>query len=214
MPVSLVLWDWNGTLLDDVALGLASLNRNLARFGYPQQYTLAEYREIFTFPIQNYYALAGFDFSRHPYEVLAQAYMQDYLPACESVALNPEAKAALQAVQAMGIRQNILSACPQRALEHQVEARGIRPYFGQLLGLGDIYAKSKVERGLQYLQQSGVDPAQAVCVGDTLHDYEVSRALGARCVLFSGGHQSQKRLETAGVPVIRSLRELPGLLEI
>ena len=192
MPVSLVLWDWNGTLLNDVALGLASLNRNLARFGYPQQYTLAEYREIFTFPIQDYYALAGFDFTRHPYEVLAQAYMQDYLPACESVALNPEAKAALQAVQAMGIRL----------------------YFGQLLGLGDIYAKSKVERGLQYLQQSGVDPAQAVCVGDTLHDYEVSRALGARCVLFSGGHQSQKRLETAGVPVIRSLCELPGLLEI
>ena len=114
----------------------------------------------------------------------------------------------------MGIRQNILSACPQQALEHQVEARGIRPYFGQLLGLGDIYAKSKVERGLQYLQQSGVEPAQAVCVGDTLHDYEVSRALGARCVLFSGGHQSQKRLETAGVPVIRSLRELPRLLEI
>ena len=54
MPVSLVLWDWNGTLLNDVALGLASLNRNLARFGYPQQYTLAEYREIFTFPIQDY----------------------------------------------------------------------------------------------------------------------------------------------------------------
>ena len=66
MPVSLVLWDWNGTLLDDVALGLASLNRNLARFGYPQQYTLAEYREIFTFPIEDYYALAGFDFPAIP----------------------------------------------------------------------------------------------------------------------------------------------------
>ncbi len=213
MPASLILWDWNGTLLDDVVLGVDSLNRNLARFGYQQQYTLAEYRELFTFPVKNYYALAGFDFSRHPYEVLAQAYMDDYLPACEAVPLNADAKTALQAVQALGMQQIILSACPQGPLEHQVAQRGIRPYFNQLLGLDDIYAKSKVERGLQYLRQSGFDPAQAVCVGDTLHDYEVSRALGARCVLFSGGHQSRKRLESAGVPVIDRLCELPRLLE-
>ena len=212
MPTSLILWDWNGTLLDDVALGVECLNRNLARFGYPQQYSLAQYREIFTFPVQDYYALAGFDFLRHPYEVLAKAYMDDYLPACESVALNQNATAILQAVQMLGIPQNILSACPQSALEHQVQARGIRPYFGELLGLGDIFAKSKVERGQQYLQSAGINPAQVVCVGDTLHDYEVSRALGARCVLFSGGHQSQHRLESAGVPVIDSLVTLTDYL--
>lgn len=213
MPTRLVLWDWNGTLLDDLALSVDALNRNLARFGYAQQYDLAAYRKIFTFPVQEYYRLAGFDFSRHPYEVLAKAYMDDYLPACEAARLNADAKAVLQAVRQLGIRQNILSACPQKPLEQQVLSRGIRPYFEALLGLGDIYAKSKVERGQAYLKQAGIAPAAVVCVGDTLHDYEVSRALGARCVLFSGGHQSRERLQTAGVPVIGSLRELPQLLE-
>ena len=64
MKPSLVLWDWNGTLLDDVALCVDALNRLLRIYHYPQQYSLAQYREIFGFPIEDYYIRAGFDFSK------------------------------------------------------------------------------------------------------------------------------------------------------
>lgn len=212
MQTSLILWDWNGTLLNDVQLGLDSLNRNLARFGYPQQYDLQTYRQIFGFPIQDYYIRAGFDFSRHPFPVLAEAYMQDYLPACEACGLYADAETALQKMQALGIRQSILSACPRTELEAQVTCRGIRPCFDQLLGLEDIYARSKLEIGLAYLSKSGFDPAQVVCVGDSIHDYEVSRALGTRCVLFGGGHQARERLEATGAAVIDRLTDLPEML--
>lgn len=66
MKPSLVLWDWNGTLLDDVALCVDALNRLLRIYHYPQQYSLAQYREIFGFPIEDYYIRAGFDFSKTP----------------------------------------------------------------------------------------------------------------------------------------------------
>ena len=79
MKPSLVLWDWNGTLLDDVALCVDALNRLLRIYHYPQQYSLAQYREIFGFPIEDYYIRAGFDFSKNSYKELADDYMQDYL---------------------------------------------------------------------------------------------------------------------------------------
>ena len=53
MKPSLVLCNWNGTLLDGIALCVDALNRLLRIYHYPQQYSLAQYREIFGFPIED-----------------------------------------------------------------------------------------------------------------------------------------------------------------
>ena len=95
MKPSLVLWDWNGTLLDDVALCVDALNRLLRIYHYPQQYSLAQYREIFGFPIEDYYIRAGFDFSKNSYKELADDYMQDYLARAGACPLAESAVPAL-----------------------------------------------------------------------------------------------------------------------
>ena len=81
---TLILWDWNGTLLDDLDLCVESLNWLLKEFGYPQRYDTDQYREIFGFPIIDYYRRAGFDFSRDSFEVLAHRYMEHYIPESEA----------------------------------------------------------------------------------------------------------------------------------
>ena len=80
MCPELILWDWNGTLLDDVDLCVDALNRLLAGFGYPQRYDHERYRAIFGFPIEEYYVRAGFDFTKHSFAELAEKYMEDYVP--------------------------------------------------------------------------------------------------------------------------------------
>ena len=72
MCPELILWDWNGTLLDDVDLCVDALNRLLAGFGYPQRYDHERYRAIFGFPIEEYYVRAGFDFTKHSFAELAE----------------------------------------------------------------------------------------------------------------------------------------------
>lgn len=205
MRPELILWDWNGTLLDDVELCLDALNRLLARFGYPQRYDMASYRKIFGFPVKDYYLRAGMDFSRHPFTVLAESYMADYIPHAAACTLAPGARQVLQTFADAGLRQVILSASPVDVLAQQVCERGIRPYFDRLLGLGDIYAKSKVELGLNYLHESGLDPKRAVMIGDTVHDFEVAQAMGVGCVLQCGGHQDAETLRTTGAPVYETL---------
>lgn len=102
MKPSLVLWDWNGTLLDDVALCVDALNRLLRIYHYPQQYSLAQYREIFGFPIEDYYIRAGFDFSKNSYKELADDYMQDYLARAGACPLAESAVPALSLLKVPG----------------------------------------------------------------------------------------------------------------
>lgn len=168
MKPSLVLWDWNGTLLDDVALCVDALNRLLRIYHYPQQYSLTQYREIFGFPIEDYYIRAGFDFSKNSYKELADDYMQDYLARAGACPLAESAVPALSLLKGAGVQQVILSASNLPVLEQQVTERGVRPYFDRLLGLDNIYARSKVEVGLAYLtelKQRGAVPAQAIMIG-------------------------------------------------
>ncbi len=165
MCPELILWDWNGTLLDDVDLCVDALNRLLAGFGYPQRYDHEQYRAIFGFPIEEYYVRAGFDFTKHSFAELAEKYMEDYVPASAACPLADGAIDALEAFKAAGLRQVILSASNLDTLRRQTDERGVTGYFDRLLGLGDIYAKSKVEVGLAYLKENGFDPARAVMIG-------------------------------------------------
>ena len=107
----------------------------------------------------------------------------------------------------------MLSASRRDYLIEQVAARGLQGYFTELLGLADIYGVSKVQLGTDYLHRTGIDPAACVMVGDTDHDAAVAAAIGATCVLYTGGHQSRKRLEAVCPHVIDDLAQLPQLLE-
>lgn len=207
-----LIWDWNGTLLDDVQLCLGLLNELLEQNGSPNRYDLAAYREIFGFPVVEYYRRAGFDFEKRSFEALAADYVERYDPASFACALCPGAADALAAVRSAGVRQVILSASELTLLNAQVEHLGVAGYFHELLGQADYYAHGKLAVGKAWMARQSFDPADAVLVGDTLHDAQVAAGLGAGCVLCAAGHQSRARLLTAGVPVIDTLAELPALL--
>ena len=213
MCPELILWDWNGTLLDDVDLCVDALNRLLAGFGYPQRYDLTQYRELFRFPIEDYYRLAGFDFSRHPYPMLAEHFMAHYNAGVDACPVMAHAVDTLTELARRGWKQAVLSASRRDYLIEQVAARGLQGFFTELLGLADIYGVSKVQLGTDYLRRTGIDPAACVMVGDTDHDAAVAAAIGATCVLYTGGHQSRARLEKASPYVIDDLAQLPALLE-
>lgn len=211
---ALVLWDWNGTLLDDVAFSVQCLNTLLAEHDYPLQYDATKYLSIFGFPIEEYYRRVGFDFEKHPFSMLAKRYIEIFVPGSKTCHTTLGARDTLSAIHAAGIPQVILSASPTDLLKDQVAQRGLTSFFDELLGLDDIYAKSKTARGTAWMTQSGIDPANAVMIGDTDHDAQVAHAMGVRCILYTGGHQNRETLAATGATLIDSLAELPALLSI
>lgn len=194
-----ILWDWNGTLLDDVWTGTAAMNALLKKYHLPLLRDTAHYREVFCFPISDYYEKLGVGGGL--FLITSHEWMDEY-NACEGKCLLREgAREALDMLQKAGCRQVVLSASKLDNLLRQMQRYDILPHFDAVLGLDHIYATSKVDIGREWLRVQRIDPADCVMIGDTLHDAEVARALHCRCILCDGGHQARKVLEGAGCEV-------------
>lgn len=200
-----ILWDWNGTLLDDLQYGMNVRNRIFPAFQLPTIETIEEYHAQFTFPIRTYYERAGV--TDENFVEVAHAWMNEYVRGFAAVPLHPDACETLERFAKAGLVQTVLSASKRDMLREQIAQFGIQHHFADVLGLGDIYAGSKEEIGRNYLQNCGISPDETCMIGDTLHDAEVAAAIGARCVLVSRGHQSRETLLTAGVPVMNTLKD-------
>ena len=207
-----VIWDWNGTLLDDAWLCAEIDSELLVRQGRPPL-TLARYRECVGFPISDYYERLGFDLKAADYDALASGFFDEYRNRCGECALRPGASATLALLARNGMSQSVLSAYQHDALEELLAEHGIRDYFAHVLGLDDHYVGSKEDNGRRLLALLGCAPEEALMIGDTDHDAEVAAAIGADCVLLVGGHLSRARLAAAGVPVLDNLHDLAGLLD-
>ncbi|HJN93214.1 MAG TPA: HAD hydrolase-like protein [Dehalococcoidia bacterium] len=202
-----VVWDWNGTLLDDVDVARGVVDKMLRRRGLAGL-SVERYHAIFDFPIEDYYVKAGFDFEVDPFPRLADEFHAGYRPRWSECRLHTEALGVLEWLAVGEVRQTVLSASHQPALEEQVEFFGVQDHFAELVGIDDHHGGSKVAQGQRWLQAAEESAGEVVLVGDTAHDFEVAREMGVDCILVADGHQPRERLEECGVPVVDSLAEL------
>ena len=207
-----IIWDWNGTLLDDVAVCIECINALLRKNALPEFVDVEDYRRKFCFPVQDYYRKCGFDFEKTPFELLAREFIGLYRKASEGCALAPSALAALDEARKRGFRQILLSASKQDNLLRQVGAYPLGPYFSEILGIGHIYATSKADLAAEWMKMQSPEDRDVIMVGDSLHDYEVARSIGARCVLYTAGHQAIADEYRSGVAAVGDLRDAIALL--
>ena len=204
-----VVWDWNGTLLDDLACCFAVTNQLLTEYRLPLLPNLAAYQRIFRFPVVDYYADLGFDTAAGGnFESAAKRYTQLYLQESANCGLHSGAADVIRRLNELGLRQSVISASEQGALERQLAPFEISSWLEAAHGRPDGYASTKLDLAQNWLQRSTLNPAQVWFIGDSAHDYEVATALGANCLLFSGGHHSREHLKRLGAPVLDDLSEV------
>lgn len=191
--------------------GIDSVNCMLEDRGLPIIADMEAYREIFDFPIKEYYRALGFDFDKEPYEVLAPIWVDLYLKNCCTAGIVDGVDEVVKAVAKTDIKQVILSACEKKMLCDQLSELGIIEYFDEIIGLDDIHAASKLHLAQAWREKN--PKAKILFVGDTIHDAETAEVLGANCLLFTGGHQSKARLLTTGCQTIDGIVEILDHLE-
>ncbi|MFT4108783.1 HAD family hydrolase [Propionicimonas sp.] len=208
-----VVWDWNGTLLDDLDCCLGVTNQLLAEFGLPGLADVAAYRSVFGFPIIDYYAQLGFDTGPGGnFDAAAQRYIELYSLAARACQLHPGAREALAAVRDAGVAQVVISASQQQNLATQLAPFALDQLLDGSYGIADIYAASKLAVAERWLAASALDPAEVLFVGDSEHDFEIAHTLRAQCVLFAGGHHGRERLARLGVPLVHELAQVIDLV--
>jgi len=214
MQINNIIFDFNGTIIDDVDLCLQLLNELLQKRNHPPL-TKEQYKKIFRFPIIDYYKLAGFDFKsdKDNFGELAVIFQDEYHAKCSECKLFDGLKETLEKYF-KDKRLIILSATLKKDLKLQLDYYGISKYFQDILGIDSIYAEGKIEVAKKFISSNKLDLDKTVVIGDTDHDYEVAKELGCHSILFSQGHQSRKTLEKCNPDyVIDNLKELWDIIQ-
>jgi len=213
MLTNYLIWDWNGTLFNDVELCMQSINYLLKKEGLPLLRDKEAYQSVFQFPIIRYYEAVGFDFRKRSFEDLAEDYMKYYQPRSLTLSLHEDALTMLSYFEAAGYTQVLLSASKENYLLDQLAQYPIIHYFKDIIALDNFHAHSKAELAKQYADEQCSDRNRMIFIGDSVHDYEVATYAGGECILIANGHEHKTKLLKTGACVIDRLQELPDVIE-
>lgn len=207
-----IIWDWNGTLLDDLQMSIDALNAILVSEQMEIVTDVEEYKRIFQFPVIRYYEAIGFDFNKTPFSELAKRYMAYYQPNSLSCKLQTGAIELLQALKKAGYRLTLLSASDLSFLHVQLsQYPALEGIFDEVLGLDHIHADSKQSLAMKFVQT--LDSFEEVLfIGDSVHDYEVATASGCDCLLVACGHEHVDKLNATQTKVVDDLAAVKNYL--
>lgn len=203
-----ILWDWNGTIVDDVDANIEVEHCLMDKRGLTENRSKEFYLEEFGFPIIEFYEKLGFDFSKESYNAIAYEYADEYDKKIPFLKLFPDVIPVIDSLSAKGIKHVIISATEHNVLLKQVSQFGIADKFEVVLGNMNNLGKSKVQVAVDWLNDNRINPDKVAFIGDTIHDFETASAIGCDCFLVSNGHNSKNRLIKTGCKVFESLSDV------
>ncbi len=203
---SCIIWDWNGTLIDDADIALYSVNDMLLRRDMaPIEKDF--YLKNCTTPIIDFYKKI-FDLNSIPFENLLNEFREGYHAHINESGLMSGSRAVLENLKQQGVSQIIISSSAQKELQTFIKRFKVDDYFSVILGAEDYYAGSKEKRAVSFISESQIEPKEVVVIGDTVHDCETANAINAECILIANGHQSKEYLLRCGKIVLDDITDV------
>ena len=200
-----LVWDWNGTLLDDMAVVVDATNAALRTVG-AGPVTVDEHRRDFRRPVSDYYAqVLGRELAAAEFAELDRIFHQSY---ADGLAAAPLAAGATAALGAWPGSQSLLSMWFHEELLALLDRHGLAGHFVRVDGLRvRPGGGAKTPHLAAHLAALGLPGRDCLLIGDSVDDAVAARALGAACVLYAGGVTEAARLSGTGSPVAYTLSD-------
>ncbi|MCX4751250.1 HAD hydrolase-like protein [Kitasatospora sp. NBC_01287] len=206
-----VVWDWNGTVKDDLDDHVQALNATLPALG-GTPVDRETYRAKHTVPIPNFYArLLGRTITEQEWISSDNAFL-DHLRV-QPVRVRAGAVELMAALREAGHTQSLLSLCPHTTLVREVEEAGIGHFFERVEGRTGASGGTKAAPLAAHLDALGLTGQghRVLLVGDAVDDADAAHANGALAVLHTGGLHHPAKLAAAGHPLTDTLAEAVAL---
>jgi phosphoglycolate phosphatase-like HAD superfamily hydrolase len=204
------VWDWNGTLLDDLALIVESVNASLARLG-EDRIDAAAYRQHFERPLHSFYErLLGRRVDDRLLHAIDDTFHAHYWQSYPNANLTADAVAAVDLAERRGATQSVASMMPHASLVVAVSHFGLDIRMLAVDGHRGHAGETKtahLAEHVERLRSMYPDIGRVVAVGDVVDDAAAARAAGIDCVLYDGGSQTREALEATRFPVVDTLVE-------
>ena len=210
MKYTHILWDWNGTLLDDVGISIDCVNVLLKKLK-KEPTDLKEYYQMMEIPLQKYYEnLFNSRKMQFEYKLCTKNFQETYPKFIDNASLMNGAKEMLEFFKEQGCKQFIVSSFEKNYLTEYVNKFGVADYFEEISGDDDIHCAPKSQRALDLVKS--VDKEKILYIGDTQADVITANDVGCECILICKGHQPREVLEKTGCVVVDDLREIKKYL--
>lgn len=208
--IKLIIWDFNGTVLDDVDTSVAAVNAMLRLRGLPPT-DKETYVRTLVMPLKKYYDTVGIhnadihtlsiEFRSHSIEnAHLSKIFDDFIP-------------TIECAKSRNIKNVLMSSLYEKYLFSEIEKYNIGGYFDDIFGMKDTGVGSKFECAKNYIQNSAISPQDVLFIGDLTSDYEISKKLGCKCILVPRGHMNKARCLKTGCSVADSLAEIQKYLK-
>ena len=185
--IEYIIWDFNGTLLDDVNQTIKTVNIMLEKRGLLKT-NLEKYKKDMAIPLIKYYQNAGFDIENENYEEISKEFRAIYNE-LDASKLFDSVVWALKTAKERKIKNVLISSLNHDLLIQTVKELNIFEYFYEICGLPDGLAGSKIHLAKEFLERNKIDAKNVLVVGDMEHDFEMADYIGAKCVICENGHQ-------------------------
>lgn len=213
MDYDVIIYDWNGTLIDDVDACLKILCQLLEKYGL-KPVDLVTYKKAFTFPVRSYYERVGFNFDGYTFEEVASHFVplyDEYYPKCT---LFDGAVDMIKELKTRGVEQYLLSATEINSLLEQTDYFGVSNLFNAIVGTDNFHGKSKTEEAQQLYKEKNLKNKRILLIGDTEYDFEVAKSIGADAILCDFGHKTREELLSITDKVFSSYSDIKKYLSI
>jgi phosphoglycolate phosphatase len=201
-----IIFDWSGTLVDDLPAVWRATNHVLIRSGRAE-WSLEEFRREFCLPLQSF-------FDRHlpqgAMEELGDWFHSHFATVQDSIVPLPHAREFLQFSRERGMRMFVFSAVHPDHFAAQAHAAQFADFFEKtFLGVWDKRAKIR-----DILREQNLNPEETLFIGDMQHDMETAHHGGIHSCAVLTGYNSLEQLR-ASEPnlVVEHLSELRQLFE-
>lgn len=199
-----LIFDWSGTLVDDLGPVIEATNAVLGKYAIPPLGREA-FRRQFRLPYEEFYTeMLPFV----PLVELEAHFRLAFDAAVTPVTVLPHAREKLEWCAALGIRTFVLTSMDSTAFERQMDGFGLRGFFEATYS-GVLDKRAVIHR---ILATHNLDPAVTAFVGDMIHDVETARFGGIASIAVLTGYTPPEILAQGRpdltVPDLAALRAL------
>lgn len=210
MKYKYIVWDYNGTIINDAGLAVDAENMVLQSYGL-SPISLEYYLKECEMPLINFYRKI-FDLSKYDYKEIAKRFIENYDKLFYTADIFPEVRDMIEMLSNNGLIQGVISGFETERLVGSLKKFELDGYFKFISGADNIHAGDKSERAAKVIEKNGFEPSETLFIGDMYHDYETACKVGADCVLIAKGHQGVDVLRSYGIKVLDNASQLSSFL--
>lgn len=213
MRYSLIVFDWDGTLVDSTA-SIATCIQEAARemgLRVPDR-ELASH--VIGLGLQDSLRQAVPDLAPGGYAAFIDAYRRQFLAREDSMGLFAGVTELVTSLHASGYRMAVATGKSRRGLDRALDATGLRPYMVATRCADETHPKPHPAMLLELIEETGHDAGRLLMIGDTSHDLEMARRAGVDALAVTyGAHPADSLRRHSPLACIDSVAALRAWLK-